>query len=303
MDVQIGRLVDLLKIKGISGSTILIFTSDNGPHKGLQRTDILHSTQYLRQCKASVFEGGIRVPGILHAPMLISRNLNISTPVFTGDILPTIMELLQVESDHPSWVMDGLSLLDRIRSPSAPRPLPIPFSFAGQSAIIDNDLKLINTPAEGQCPGQAPYFSPGNPNPPKLEPFYLYNISADRHELHDLKHTIPSEFARMKRLYDAMVVSILHSAINETGCARIEHLPVVAPAEQHSRCEWHENLGLVGGDLVRSAVMGGREECGRACVETPGCAAADWNGERCFLKPKFRPFNREGGSVCVLERK
>ena len=110
--------------------------------------------------KGSVFEGGIRVPGIMYAPMLIDRNINISTPVFTGDILPTMMELLQVKSDNPSWVMDGLSLLDIIKAPTAPRPRPIPFSWSGQNAVIDNDLKLMNHPAAGQCPGQAPYFTP-----------------------------------------------------------------------------------------------------------------------------------------------
>ena len=306
MDVQIGRLMDLLEQTGVSGSTVVFYTSDNGPHKGLQRSDILYSTQYLRQCKASIFEGGIRVPGILHAPMLISRNLNISIPVFTGDILPTMMALLQVESDNPSWVMDGLSLLERVRSPTAPRPTPIPFSFAGQSAIVDNDMKIMNTPAEGQCPGQAPYFSPGNPSPGKLEAFYLFNISADRHELHDLKSAMPLEFARMKRLYDEMLVSILHSALNETGCARLEGHPPpssLSPSvlvQRQRRCEWEENTGLNGGDLVRSVVMARREDCGRACAKMEGCAAADWNGGRCFLKARFRPFVREGGSACAI---
>jgi hypothetical protein len=285
---------------------------------------------------------GIRVPGIVYAPMLISRHLNISTPVFTGDILPTMMALLQVpiaHSDNPTWIIDGLSLLDIIQEAAAAaaaadadgrrrgrrrdlqehhgdsagagaaaagggvvsvslsprRSKPIPFSWAGQNGIIDNDLKLINSPSEGQCPGQPPYFNaPSSSNsdsdagistaeqeqlrprrireddnvgtPPSLAGFYMFNITRDRcgkplcepilwrndqfakagsghaqgnaekkrrflrrHELHDLKQSMPAEFHRMKALYDEMLLSILHSATNETGCLAITEQPPIMP--------------------------------------------------------------------------
>ena len=67
----------------------------------------------MRQCKASIFEGGLRVPGILKYPGLIKGQgpLNVSTPVQTTDFLPTIMELVGgVASDNPTWPLDGASL-------------------------------------------------------------------------------------------------------------------------------------------------------------------------------------------------
>jgi len=43
----------------------------------------------------------------MYAPGLISSHINVTTPTFTGDFLPTIMALLDVKSDNPTWVMDG----------------------------------------------------------------------------------------------------------------------------------------------------------------------------------------------------
>ena len=57
----------------------------------------------MRQCKASSWEGGIRVPGMIHVPWAISTNMNISTPATTADFLPTIMAIFQVQSDNPGW--------------------------------------------------------------------------------------------------------------------------------------------------------------------------------------------------------
>ena len=106
-DQQLGRLIDLLKQKNVYEDTIIFYTADNGPHQGEERTDIHYSTNFLRQCKASIFEGGIRTPGIIHSPALINGHRNVTTPAITSDFLPTIMELLQVQSPHPDWAMDG----------------------------------------------------------------------------------------------------------------------------------------------------------------------------------------------------
>jgi len=60
-DRQIGRLLDGIRELGIEGNTIVIFTSDNGPapsFRGSRAGD-------MRGCKASLFEGGIRMPFIV----------------------------------------------------------------------------------------------------------------------------------------------------------------------------------------------------------------------------------------------
>ena len=53
------------------------------------------------------------MPGMVHIPWVILENKNISTPTTTADFLPTIMSIFQVESDNPTWVMDGINLSKR----------------------------------------------------------------------------------------------------------------------------------------------------------------------------------------------
>ena len=165
----------------------------------------------LRQCKASVFEGGIRVPGLMFLPENIapsvrpSNNINVTTPVGALDVLPTIMELLHVDfntaSKNPHWVLDGTSLLPFVKpgaDPAAARPTPLVFSFGphvngSQQAIIDNDWKILTNPSVGQCDAQ-PGF---NFSLAKTSQMFLFNLKNDPHETTDLALQEPEVFARM----------------------------------------------------------------------------------------------------------
>ena len=58
----------MLKDNGVADNTMVWYTADNGPHSGgrdQNKYTALGATNGLRQCKASMYEGGIRVPGIL----------------------------------------------------------------------------------------------------------------------------------------------------------------------------------------------------------------------------------------------
>jgi hypothetical protein len=128
------------------------------------------------------------------------------------------MELLQVDSDTPSWPLDGISLLPFLKNASAafgPRPKPIGISWGGQAALIDNNWKLMSTPAKGQCTFQEPYASQKT-----LEDFYLFNLAADYHELVDCKASEPERFAGMKRELDTFLASIQTSQQIETLCGK-----------------------------------------------------------------------------------
>lgn len=198
-DVQVGRIRRLLEEAGQAENTAIFYTADNGPHQGQERTDIHWSTNFLRQCKASMWEGGIRVPGMVHFPRLISSNKNISTPTTTADFMPTVMSILEVVSENPSWAMDGIDLIPLVNASAASssgasraadpvggylsRPKPLGFdSTGGQHAVIDNNWKLLHNPGGGQCQFQPPYNSWKN-----LSKIYmLFDLDTDYHELHDL---------------------------------------------------------------------------------------------------------------------
>ena len=252
----------------------------------------------------------------MHAPGLIHSHINVTTPAFTGDFLPTIMSLLGVETDNPTWIMDGKSLLELIKAPSAPRGKPIPISWGGQNGVIDENLKIINTPSWGQCDSQAPYNESN-----KLEPYYLFDVVADYHELHDLKATQPAEWTRMKKLYDEAMLSIHFSQVNETQCCdapqpdspegryacRLGGEPGpdggkrkdVAARPPSSECEWHVDTGLDGADIA-TTVAETKEECCGTCRAVEGCTGTDLSGRRCHLKTgRLKMTPRLGTVSCV----
>ena len=89
MDQQIGRLRQMLITYKVAENTALWFTADNGPHtasgggcSGPNARSSNQATNGLRQCKASLYEGGIREPGILEWPMMIKSNRQTEFPAY-----------------------------------------------------------------------------------------------------------------------------------------------------------------------------------------------------------------------------
>jgi arylsulfatase A len=109
MDRDVGRLLAKLKQLGLDEDTLVMFSSDNGPHReGGADPTFFRSSGLLRGIKRDLYEGGIRVPLIARWPAKIkpgSQNEHISA---FWDFLPTCCELAGVEA--PSKV-DGISLL------------------------------------------------------------------------------------------------------------------------------------------------------------------------------------------------
>jgi arylsulfatase A-like enzyme len=108
MDETIGQIRDTLEELGIAERTIVIFTSDNG---GRVPTT---SNAPLRAGKGSCYEGGVRVPLIVHWPGVTAAGSESSVPVITMDLYPTILEMLGLSSGKdPS--LDGASLVPLLR--------------------------------------------------------------------------------------------------------------------------------------------------------------------------------------------
>lgn len=106
MDRQIGELVAQLEALGIADDTLIMFTSDNGPHaEGGNRPAFFDANGPYRGIKRDLYDGGIRVPMITYWPGTISPA---TTDLISGfqDILPTFADLAQV--DVPQGV-NGIS--------------------------------------------------------------------------------------------------------------------------------------------------------------------------------------------------
>jgi arylsulfatase A-like enzyme len=109
LDADVGKLMDELKELNIDDNTIVIFSSDNGPHKeGGNDPKFFQSSGPLRGIKRDLYEGGIRVPLIVRWPRKIPVGQVSDLPVAFWDFLPTFADVAGVQ---PPKNLDGISML------------------------------------------------------------------------------------------------------------------------------------------------------------------------------------------------
>ncbi len=108
MDQGVGRVLDRLRERGLDRDTIVIFTSDNGPHReGGADPEFFDSNGPLRGIKRDLYEGGIRVPMLVRWPGTVPAG-RVSDLVWAHwDLLPTLSHLANL-SFPPD--LDGRSM-------------------------------------------------------------------------------------------------------------------------------------------------------------------------------------------------
>ena len=117
MDRDIGSVLDLLRELEIDRNTLVIFSSDNGPHKeGGAKPAFFNSSGGLRGIKRDLYEGGIRVPAIAWRPGWITPGTVSDHPWAFWDILPTFAELARTNCPP----CDGLSIAPLLRGALQP---------------------------------------------------------------------------------------------------------------------------------------------------------------------------------------
>jgi arylsulfatase A-like enzyme len=110
LDDQVGEVLDKVHQLGIDENTLIIFTSDNGPHmEGGADPDYFDSNGPLRGYKRDLYEGGIRVPMIAYWPSKIQPNSTTDHISAFWDFFPTAVEIAGIEKDMTS--IDGISFL------------------------------------------------------------------------------------------------------------------------------------------------------------------------------------------------
>jgi arylsulfatase A-like enzyme len=184
MDRSIGTLRRQLRDLKIAENTLLVFCSDNGGLPEIKPDTV----GGLRGFKASVFEGGLRVPGIMEWPAVIQPRIT-SYPACTMDLFPTIADLLGLPEDVFVQPLDGLSLKTLLTEDSSHRTKPIPFRFGAKTALIDNQYKLLSQNHESAS-------------------FELYDLENDPGETRNLAQELPDVFARMHAEWTAWNESV-----------------------------------------------------------------------------------------------
>ena len=201
LDAQMGRLRTRLSELGVSQNTMVCFTSDNGPEGNPgPRGRSQGSVGDLRGRKRSLYEGGIRVPGLIEWPAFIKDHKEIDIPVVTSDYFPTVCEIMgyTMKKDRP---VDGLSLLDIINGKQQKREKAIGFQFDGhqQKALIGDRYKLVHNEGDTR---------PGSDNSNlAFEEFELYDLVSDPGETKNIAAQHPAILKEMKTELEAFVLS------------------------------------------------------------------------------------------------
>lgn len=186
LDKYVGDVMAELKVQGLDKNTIVIFTSDNGPHReGGANPDFFKSYGPLKGVKRDVYEGGIRVPMIAWCPDKIKAGVKNDHISAFWDMMPTLAELTQVSVPVNT---DGISFLPTLFSEKGQQQHDYLYwefhELNGREALRAGNWKLIRQPVVGET---------------ILE---LYDLNSDIHEDNNLATQYPEKVKELTVLLD-----------------------------------------------------------------------------------------------------
>ena len=195
LDEQVGRLRAQLRELGAADDTMLWYCSDNGPEgRTPQIRNNRGSSGGLRGRKRSLFEGGLRVPGILEWPTRVAGSRSTAVPCSTSDYFPTVAAALGVRGPSDSRPMDGINLMPLIDGTMQRRGKRIGFQTPDggkrgrESRLGSPDHALI-----GDRYKFLSYL-----DDQRIEEDMLFDLSVDPGERHNLVEELPELAASMK---------------------------------------------------------------------------------------------------------
>ena len=145
LDKQVGELLAKLKELGLDKNTIVLFSSDNGPHlEGGADPDYFDSNGPLRGYKRDLYEGGIREPMIVWWPGKIKKGATTNHLSAFWDVLPTLTELTGIPTPANT---DGISFLPTLLGQSGQKEHETMYwefhEQDGRQAIRKGNWKLV----------------------------------------------------------------------------------------------------------------------------------------------------------------
>jgi len=141
MDGDVGRLMALLKELEIDRRTLVLFTSDNGPHsEGGHQHEFFDANGPLRGFKRDLYEGGIRVPLIARWPGTIQPETISNHPCAFWDFLPTACQLAGVD---PTEGTDGISFVSALLGRKQEAHEYLYWRYQAKSAVRQGKWKAV----------------------------------------------------------------------------------------------------------------------------------------------------------------
>lgn len=276
LDENFGKLLDRLDQLDLSENTLIVFMSDNGPTSGRFNGE-------LRGTKASVYEGGIRVPFYVRWPERIdspSKRNNIAAHI---DLLPTLLEatrteipenlVLDGESMLPLWLneSDGRKWADRtIFTQHIKSIAQAPYQNA---TAINERFKMVAYPKSAN----ASHFQADTD---KME-IALYDLSQDLQEADDISKQNPEMLSTLRRSYEQWFTEMKNERGFQPG---LIHLGTIHENPSHL-CRYQDGHRLYGTDPEAVGWPVKIEENGRFSILktdrsfSGAIMAIEWQGE------------------------
>jgi arylsulfatase A-like enzyme len=182
LDDGIGQVLNALSRTGLTRDTLVIFTSDNGGER------FSYNWPFTGE-KASLWEGGIRVPAIARWPGVIPAGRVSQQPAITMDWTATILATGNAKPD-PTYPLDGIDLLPLLRNTQPPTP-NTPRSFFWRNSNQSAALK-----------GRWKYLHDGTNE-------YLFDLSVDQRERANFREQNPEMFEELKKDFKGWESTVL----------------------------------------------------------------------------------------------
>lgn len=198
LDHAVGKVLRALDEQKLTDNTFVFFTSDNGPEGDGLKGRSRGSTGGLRGRKRSMYEGGIRVPGIARWPGKIAAGTTSDVPIIGSDVFPTALGIAGVKPPADR-VLDGTDLLSVLTGKAAAVERKVPLYW--RLNMAPNNLHVAMRQGDWKIVA-AQDFS-------KVE---LYNLKTDPKETTDLKEKEKDRFELMKEKLMAH-----HAAVEKEG--------------------------------------------------------------------------------------
>ena len=200
LDTYVGEILDELEAKGLAENTLVIFTSDNGPHQeGGADPSFFGFNAELRGIKRQTHEGGVRVPFIAWWPGRVQAGEVNSHQLAFYDIMPTCCELAGVKNYAERYknpaaevdYFDGISFAPTLcgrRGQEQHEFLYWEFEETDQVAVRMGDWKMVS--------------KGGKP--------HLYDLASDLHEDNDIAAEHPDVVRQMVEIAHSQHIESPH---------------------------------------------------------------------------------------------
>lgn len=193
LDAQVGEIMAKLEEKGLADNTVLIFTSDNGPHEeGGADPDFFNRDGLLRGIKRSTYEGGIRIPFIVRWPGVVEAGAVSDKQIIFYDLMPTFCDIAGIENYVETYTnpaldvdyFDGISFYPTLTGRGEQKEheyLYWEFSETNMMGVRMGDWKMV--------------VSSGK--------YKLFDLATDLHEDKDVAEEFPEVVERMIEIIKA----------------------------------------------------------------------------------------------------